>query len=312
MKVALGVQGLTRDEMNEAYRGLLDVLPPLDPAVEVGIANSMWARQGFPLEEAFVERARSFFDARAEELDFADPGARDVINGWVDDMTHGRIAEIVAEIQSSDVLFLINAVYFKGDWTTRFDPAKTRTEPFSLGDGDFVDVPMMSAGEMPLGHYFGDGVAVADLPYGGGAYSMTLVVPWEEDLSSVLADLTRARWDGWIGELRKDTLPVFVPRFEMEFEAKLKDPLSRMGMGIAFTGAADFSDLTPVGVHIDRVVHKTFLKVDEKGSEAAAATSVVFQDSLASIFRADRPFLVAMRERLSGTILFLGAVYDPT
>ena len=312
MKRALGVEHLSRDEMNQAYRGLLDLLPPLDPTVDLGIANSAWARSGIPFLPSFMDRVRDYFDAEVQELDFADPGAKDVINAWVFEKTGGRIEEIVAQIEPEHILFLINATYFEGSWRTQFDEADTRAGAFQLEGGPTVSVTMMSAEKLPGSFYFGGDVAVADLPYGAGAFSMTLVVPTQGSLSELMGTLTAERWARWMAGLRADTVPVRLPRFEMELDEQLNDPLSRMGMAVAFTDQADFADLTPLQALITKVRHKTFLSVDEKGTVAAAATSVeIGLTSVPLTLAADRPFIVAIRERLSGTLLFLGTVYDP-
>jgi serpin B len=312
MKRTLGVEHLSRDEMNQAYRGLLDLLPALDPEVELGVANSAWARSGTPFFTPFMDRVREYFDAHVQELDFEDPSAKDVINAWVWDHTGGRIEDIVQQIEPDHILFLINATYFDGSWRTRFEEDRTAQQAFHLEDGSTVSVPMMSAAGLPGFYYMGPDVAVADLPYGGSAYSMTVVVPRQGRLSDLMGSLTEDRWAGWMRSLGADSLPVRLPRFQMEYAVQLKDPLSRMGMAVAFTDQADLSDLTPLDALITKVRHKTFLSVDERGTVAAAATSVEIGLTSAPVaFSADRPFIVAIRERLSGTILFLGAVYDP-
>lgn len=312
MKDALGTTHLTREEMNDAYRGLLDLLPGLDERVEVGVANSAWARQGVPFRDAFVQRVGQSFDAEVRELDFTDPTASDVINGWVSDRTRGRIDEIVEEIRPEHILFLINASYFKGTWTTEFDPSDSRDGQFHLEDGTVATVPMMRHEELPGSYHFTGEVAVGELPYGNTAYVMTVVVPVGGTLTELLGSLTAERWQSWMTGLSEDEVPVRLPRFEMEFKASLVKPLSRMGMGVAFTDAADFGEMTDLPALLSDVKHKTFLMVDEEGTEAAAVTSgEVAVTSAPRGLYADRPFLVAIRERLSGTILFLGAVYDP-
>jgi serpin B len=319
MKTALGTSDFTRDEMNEAYRGLLDLLVSLDPKVDLGIANSAWAKEGFQIVPAFLDRVGTYFDAEARTVDFDDPGTKDVVNGWVREKTEGRIEEILGEIEKSDVLYLLNAIYFEGSWRSGFDPDETAPEPFDLEDGETVDVPLMSE-EMEGLFYSGDDVRVADLPYGGEAFSMTLVVPTTGTLTELLESLTAERWRQWMAGLEKKGYLVGLPRFDLDFDAKLDEPLKRMGMGVAYGPDADFWDLAanPADTAvIDRVKHRTFLQVDEEGTEAAAVTLVaigLWCDGCLgpATFTVDRPFLVAIRERLSGTLLFLGAVYDPS
>ena len=318
IRATLGLGHQSRQEFNEGYRDLLDLLRTLDSRVELNVANSAWARLGFPIRSTFLDDVSTYFDAEAAELDFADPGAKDVINDWVRDRTNGRIEDIVQTIQPSDILFLINAVYFLGDWRTQFDPGETRQGAFQLDEGaGSVEVPMMSEEDMPLRIHFDAerGVQVGELPYGADAFSMVIVLPGQGGLDGLVGSLTQDDWSRWMDGLRGDTMPVVMPKYELTYEIELSDILKALGMGIAFDpDRADFSPLTEVGgIYIDRVRHKTFLKVDEEGTEAAAATSVVIGvTSLPPTFLVDRPFLLAIRERLTGTILFLGAVYDPS
>lgn len=318
IKATLGLEHQSRQEFNEGYRDLLDLLRTLDPRVELNVANSAWARLGFPIRPTFLDDVSTYFGAQAAELDFDDPGAKDVINAWVSEQTNGRIDEIVQAIKHTDILFLINAVYFLGDWRTQFDPGETRQGAFQLDEGaGSVEVPMMSEEDMPLRIHYDAvrGVQVGELPYGADAFSMVIVVPSQGGLEGLVGSLTQDDWSRWMDGLRVDTMPVVMPKYELEYEIELSDVLKALGMEIAFDpDRADFSPLTEVGgIYIDRVKHKTFLKVDEEGTEAAAATSVaVGVTSLPPTFVVDRPFLLAIRERLTGTILFLGAVYDPS
>lgn len=315
MRRALGFEGLSQAEINESYRGLMRLLLGLDARVEMHIANATWARRGFPFEPAFFETVRQYFDARAQELDFDDPGAKDVINGWVREKTGGRIPSIVDRIGPLDILFLTNAVYFKGNWTSRFDRGRTRQAPFHLESGQTVQVPMMS-GTVRVGVGRSGGAVIGELPYGGEAFAMIVVpAPPGGRLADLIARLDDRTWDDWMAAIRyEDEAPVELPRFELEYAAWLNDALKAMGMEIAFVPElADFSRMTPApDAYISRVRHKTFLKVDEEGTEAAGATSVgVGITSAPAGLTVDRPFLLAIRERHSGAILFLGAIADP-
>lgn len=316
MHAMLGFGAMTRDEVNHAYRDILDLLLDLDPSVEIAIANSTWAREGFPFLPAFYETITTYFDAEAHVLDFSRPDAPDVINAWVDEQTNGRIDGIIDQIDGDAIMFLLNAVYFKGDWRTQFDPAKTRPAPFQLDGGTSVQVQMMTASDMPvrLGHV--DGVQVAELPYGGDAFTMVVALPPEgTPVTELVATLDRATWEGWMASLGElHPADVSVPRFEIEFEQTLNQTLQALGMEAAFDdGRADFSRLTDAsGVFVKAVKQKTFMRVDEVGTEAAAVTSVEMGvTSVGPNIRLDRPFLLAIRERHSGTILFTGVIGDP-
>jgi serpin B len=213
-------------------------------------------------------------------------------------------------------MFLINAIYFKGDWTVKFNPSDTHDQPFTLADGSTVTVPLMYRTDDELRHYEDADVIAVDVPYGNGLYSMTAVMPRHGSLDSLAASLRPDRWNHWISSMTTAEGRVYLPRFTTRYEAALKDVLSDLGMGLAFSDDADFSGIRSAGgLKISEVRHKTFVQVDEEGTEAAAATSVEVgttsvQDPF--IFRADRPFIFAIRERHSGTILFIGRIMNPT
>ncbi len=321
MRLTLGFDGLTQDEINTSYRSLIDLLRGLDPSVEFAIANSVWYRPDFALDSAFLDRTERYFDAAVRPLDFASPDAAPTINRWVSDATHARITEIVdSPIPPDAIAYLINAIYFKGSWTSQFPRDATRPGPFHRADGTSRDVPMMRTPEpIPVRHAWTGAAEVLDLPYGGGAYSMTIVLPAAGvALDSMVGTLTQAQWDGWIGALDSTALLVTMPKFQLEYEKSLVDALEVLGMKVAFCRnipafSPDFTAMYPPGgACISNVKHKTWVDVNEEGTEAAAVTSVeVGVTSAPPSITVDRPFLFAIRERLSGTILFIGAIADP-
>lgn len=314
MRGVLGFDGMTQDQINQGYHDLTELLVGLDPAVSVEIGNSTWTGRGFPLRPDFSQRVSDAFAAEAREVDFGDPGTLDAINGWVDDATHGHIESIFDELPGNVVMVLLNAIYFQGDWTTRFDRERTTRAEFTRSDGSTVTADLMSLEEtFPFGS--DDDVVLVELPYGGEAFAMTVVVPRHgRDVNEVVAGLTPEIWNGWLEGLTEAEVLVQLPRFELEWGARLNEPLEALGMTDAFSpGAADFSRLTPGGgVWLDLVKQKAFVKVDEEGTTAAAATGGTVVDSAPPSVRADRPFLFVLRERLTGTILFMGVVNDPT
>ena len=315
MRSALRLNTLTGEDANRSFRDLIDLLTTLDRRVEFAIGNSVWAREGYAFEPAFLDVARQFFDARVEALDFDAPEAAAAINAWVDEQTRGRIPEIVPDALPSDVvMYLINAIYFKGDWTQPFDIAQTTDRSFHLASGGSADVPTMAHGapiEVRSGR--GDGVTVLELPYARGAFSMVVVVPDEgSSIEAMIDDIGIATWGGWQDLLHDGEALIHLPRFSYSFEVTLNDALAALGMGVAFSGSADFTRLSPDGgLFIDEVKHKAFVEVDEEGTEAAAATSVSMAVSVPPIIEVNRPFLFVLRERFSGTVLFLGRVMDP-
>ncbi|UCG87709.1 MAG: serpin family protein [Gemmatimonadota bacterium] len=317
MQQTLELAGMSVQEVNEAYRDLIGLLRNLDPRVEFLLANSIWYRDTWTFEQEFIDINRQYFDAEVAALDFTSPAAAPTINGWVSNATHGRIAGIVPDPVPNDiVMYLINAIYFKGDWTYQFDKSRTRGAPFDLPDGSQTTVDMMShEADVEVGVNWSAGVHVGDLPYGGEAYSMTILLPpTATQIDSLVDQLTQENWSEWVGQIHTEEIHVSIPKFTLEYEIKLNDALTALGMGIAFSDTADFTRMyAPGEIFISEVKHKTFVDVNEEGTEAAAATSVgMAPTSMPLSFIVDRPFVFVIRERLSGTILFMGKVVDPT
>ena len=319
MRLALELGGLTPPEINQSYRSLIGLLRGLDPGVDFTLANSIWYRQEYTFEPAFLDTNRVYFDARIQGLDFAAPSAPGTIDGWVSEQTRGRIASIAPNPLPPDaIMFLINAVYFKGDWTERFERARTQDAPFRRRDGSTTTVRMMShAGEVQVGLAREGSVQVLDLPYAGGAFSMTIAMPDDPAaIDSLVANLTLDQWGGWIGALDSAEILVSMPRFTLTSDLTLNDVLASLGMQVAFCGpwVTDFSRMIrSVDACISNVKHKTFVDVNEEGTEAAAATSVeIGVTSAPQAVIVDRPFVFVIRERFSGTILFIGKVVDPS
>ncbi|MBI4408350.1 MAG: serpin family protein, partial [Gemmatimonadetes bacterium] len=247
MRATLGFGPLTQEEINTSYRDLIQLLLNLDRGVEMRIANSTWARKGFTFEPGFFTTVRDFFDAETRELDFDLPGAVDTINAWVKAKTRGRIDSIVEEIDPLDIMFLLNAVYFKGNWTTAFDPARTRHAPFHLDTGGTVEVGMMFGEEMPVSLGWVDRVQLAELPYGGRAFGLVVVLPPEGmRLADFVTGLDADTWAAWMGALQPvEEAMVALPKFRLSYDDALKAPLQALGMVDAFDPErADFSKLT--------------------------------------------------------------------
>lgn len=320
MRGGLGLSDMSREEIGASYRSMIGLLTELDPSVQMEIGNSVWLRTGFDPEAAYLEEVEADFDARVSTLDFADPTAADTINAWVSEATGGEIEGIVTPpISPLTVAFLINAIYFRGDWTIQFDPADTRPGPFRREDGTVVTAPLMhlSDGEFPFA--WTPEYTAVELPYGGEAFAMTLVLPPEGvSLADFVAELDADAWNLILVSLSPREPPVVLPKFRLEYDRQLNEVLKAMGMEPAFDpSVADFSrmhrDALDMQLHVSEVKQKAFVEVDEKGTTAAAVTSVEVGVTSAPIgFTADRPFLFAIRERLSGTLLFTGLVYDPT
>jgi serine protease inhibitor len=320
MARALEVQGMSLEELNRAYSQLKAALASADPKVQLEVANSLWGRQGVSFRQDFIQRNKQFFGAEVTALNFGDPGAPAKINSWVSDKTHGKITEIVDSISPDSILFLINAIYFKGQWSKQFDPAKTKEESFNTAGGAAKRLPMMTqSGKYQ--YLESPEFQAVSLPYGGGRVSMYVFLPAEgKTLNNLHRELTAANWEKWMGEFAENEGSISLPRFKLEYEITLNDALKALGMGPAFeAGQADFSGMVEGGtrVYISKVKHKTFAEVNEEGTEAAAVTSTEMRATSAmrprQPFRmvVDRPFFFAIRDNDTGAVLFMGSILNP-
>lgn len=318
MAGTLELNGTSIDEINESYRNLSETLTSFDSAVVFQIANSIWYRQGLRVEGDFLDMNRSFFNAEISPCNFGDPGTADAINTWVDMNTNGKIREIVEKPINPDLLMvLINAIYFNGDWTKKFDVENTRDDEFTLADGSKVPCKMMNQ-ENRFRYFENTNFQAIELPYGNRAFSMFIFLPKSGlGIDDLIRRIDSDSLKLWTGSLHSRKGAILMPRFKLEYNETLTDMLSSLGMGMAFSGAADFSGIsTQDQMFISYVKHKTYIEVDEEGTEAAAVTSVGMATSAGPtekfVMRVDRPFLFLIRESGSGTILFLGKIADPT
>jgi serine protease inhibitor len=313
MRATLGFGAASESEIDQGYKSLIALLRGLDPSVDFRIANSIWTRDGFPVTLSFLDAGRNWFDAQVASLDFASPSAVKSINDWVSTATAGKIPSILDEIRSEEVMFLINAIYFKGSWRAKFDPALTIDAPFHGVAGDQPARLMHREGS--IRYVQTPAFAAVDLPYGSSAYSMTVVLPNAgQSVDGVLSSLETGAWSAWTAQLREAELDLYLPRLKLSWERMMIPDLQALGMRAAFqSGGADFTRMSPLGdqLFISTVKQKTYVDVNEEGTEAAAVTNVGISLTSApvrTVFRVDRPFLFVIRERLSGTIVFLGAI----
>lgn len=319
MTDTLQLQDIGNDGINNSFSQLLQQLQTSDPKVVLTIANSLWANQDYQFRQDFLRRNENYFDAEVSTLDFLDPITLNTINQWVNTNTNGKIPSILEEIESNAVLFLINAIYFKGSWQTEFDPGNTQDGDFYLTDGSTRQVPMMNRqGMYPI--YYGDNVAAINLPYGEGRMGMYIFLPTQKsNLNDFVGALNAADWENWMTQFREQDISIRIPKFRIEYGTKeLNDALTSLGMGVAFDeDRADFSRMATLekptaNLYIDKVAHKTFIEVNEEGSEAAAATSVTIGvKSLPRMFIVNKPFFFAIRDNETQTVLFMGVVVDP-
>ena len=314
MRTALRLDGMAEAEINRGYRDLTALLIGLDARTEMRIANSIWGHATLPIEPSFAEAGRTFFDAEVRTLDFGSPEALTAINGWVSGKTNGRIPQLLDNLSPDEVLFLINAIYFKGRWRTAFDARDTRDGPFHGGDGRDRTAPLMWQ-KGPLRYDETEDYQAVDLLYGNGAFAMTVLLPVAgRTPAGVLAGLSPESWSALAGRFAEREVTLTFPRFRLEYGRRLNHDLTALGMGIAFGPRADFyriADVRPDRLYITRVDQKTFVEVNEEGTEAAAATAVGIAPISAPEpieMKVDRPFVFAIRERLSGAVLFLGVM----
>ncbi|MEX2435595.1 MAG: serpin family protein [Balneolaceae bacterium] len=323
---ALYLNAMDSGEINKAYQSLIKLLVSADPDVTLKIANSIWYDEWLPVKEEFREQLLEYYDAEISGLDFNDPASVDIINEWVNENTEGLIEKIVEDIPEEMVLYLINAIYFKGDWLQQFDPDDTQKADFNLESGEQVDVDMMSQ-EGRFATYFSNDVQMIELPYGDSLYTMTVMMPGDPDMAIddfVNEKVTASNLENWRSNLTVDSRNVTVnlPKFELGYEIEYSDILKSMGMEIAFddrnadfSGIADLNELNEPAQHglaINEVKHKTFIRVDEEGSEAAAVTSVgVGIVSMPPQMIVNRPFVFIIYERESGANLFMGKMKNP-
>ena len=315
MAKALELKGMKLEEVNSGYAGLMKDLKSSDPRVELLIANSLWARREVEFEPDFLKRNKEFYKARVTTLDFADPGSPGVINKWVSENTKGKIKKIVEQIDPQTVMFLINAIYFRGKWSCEFDKSRTKDDIFYLLDGTEKSVPMMSQSGR-YQYYRGKGFQAVSLPYGDGRMSMYIFLPDEgSSLSDFLAGLNRENWGKWLPLFHYMEGDIRLPRFKLEYEKSLNNALESLGMGIAFDpGKADFRGMSDSTLYIQSVLHKAVVEVNEEGTVAAAVTSVMM--GITSVperftFIVNRPFFFAIHDNQTNSLLFMGAVVKP-
>ncbi|MBT9172050.1 MAG: hypothetical protein DDT21_00426 [Syntrophomonadaceae bacterium] len=320
MAEVLGVQGVSVEDLNKTNQALLKALNSPAPGVRLDVANSLWAKQDAVFVAEFLETVKRYYSAEVAELDFIAPEAPAVINKWVQDKTNGKIDKIVERIDPDDVMYLINAIYFLGTWTTEFDRAETREQPFYPAGRAREQVPMMSkSGDF---RYFRDAnFEAVELPYGKDqSAGMYIFLPSRDsNLEEFQRNLNAANWTMWQSRFATKEGRISLPRFSIEYEKTLNEILSGMGMGIAFQPyAADFSKLLtpPPQAYIGEVKHKAVVDVDERGTEAAAVTSISVRvvslrpDETFNMV-VDRPFFFAIVDKQTDTLLFMGSVTHP-
>ena len=318
MAKTLRLAGMDVADVNTANAALQASLVSADPQCQINIANSLWLhRDRAQVRPAFVTINTTYYGSEIGDL--AD--APDAINAWASRHTMGKITSIVAnDDYKSMAAVVVNAVYFKGKWTMPFDPVHTSPAPFTRLDGSPVTAPMMNQSGT-IGYYKGAGFQAARLRYGSGRLSLIVALPNKgADWKTFLAGLSPHAVDRWAAGFKKVSVAIGLPRFQSEYAIDLKAPLSALGMALAFDpGRADLTGIAPPdagNIYLEYVKHKTFLKVDEEGTEAAAVTAASEMAAAIQItdfqMTLDHPFFCAIRDDTTGELLFMGCIVDPT
>ncbi|MCG2460167.1 serpin family protein [Flavobacteriaceae bacterium F89] len=305
----------TLEETNAVNQNIIDNLTYSGSGSTFKIANSIWVENTFPVKDSFTALNEKFYNAKVANMDFGDPQTLNTINNWASDNTNGKIPTILNNIDSNSILFAINALYFNSEWKYRFDADRTKDLPFHGDDGLPKSVAMMTM-EQNLSYYFNDTFSSVVLPYKNDKYAMTLLLPHvDKSITDVVNIIDGDQWSQLQANFTSGNLTVTIPKFTFSYKKKLNDILKDLGLGIAFNpDLADFSELSDVPTYISLVLQKTYIDVNEKGTEAAAVTAVGMGVTSAGpgkplVF--DRPFLFAITEKETGSICFIGKVGMP-
>ena len=318
MERVLGTSGLSADSLNKAHKNLSQAITRGQTNVILDLANSIWCRKDAQLKPEFLDRNEKFFEARVEALDFTDLRSVRLMNDWADQNTHGRINSIVeGPIPAITEVILANAIYFKGNWLEKFDAKQTKERPFYLPTGHPKPFPMMKRSD-DFPYQQGSGFQAAGLPYVGGRLVMYVLLPdTNSGIATLLHGLDAGAWQETILPRFRDTPgTVVLPRFCLDYDAELKPSLHALDMRLAF-GDADFSAMAFAPLFLSTVKHKSFVEVNEEGTEAAASTMAgmllcnVRERTRPFRMIVDRPFVFVIQDNLTMSILFMGIVVEP-
>lgn len=321
MLSALQLKGLSAEEVNAANQALQTVLANPDPKVQLSVSNSIWYRQGLTLKAGLAETAKTHYGAAIKALDFDKADSPKQINQWVQKQTNKKIDGVIdGEIPQDAVMYLINAIYFNGTWKKPFDPKQTREASFTRADGTSKQHPLMHMNDR-MRYYADDRFQAVALPYGEGRISLYVLLPAKETgLDGLIGHLTPERWADLMTRMPAREGILELPKVKLEYKTELNAAMKALGMAQALTPSqADFSGLFEghgKDLYISKILHKSFLDLNERGTEAAAVTSVEVRLTSAPAdgpFRmtVDLPFLMAIRDDQTGALLFVGAITDP-
>lgn len=319
MQQTLSLAGISTDVLNQTNHALISAIPRADADVKISIANAIWYKNtgSQPLAK-FIKTNAQYYQAKISGSDFS-PNTVTEINHWVAQSTQEKIKSIIERINSDDVMYLINAVYFKGAWKTPFNEKNTQQRPFTTSSGSTVQVPFMQQNGK-LNYMENDTLQMVELPYGNGNFSMFILLPRKGvAMAPFIAQLNETTLGDYVGKMDSVKINLWMPKWQYSYQIDdLKPALSELGMGIAFSPDANFSGMYPsqTPMHISKVIHKSYIEVNEQGTEAAAATSIGISVTSMPVnpppvMDINRPFIYLITEKSSGAVLFLGSLSNP-
>ena len=315
MLAALRMNGLTPEIINSSYKNLSASLLNVDKRVLISVANSVWTEKNFVVKKPFTDILTQSYDAESKSFDIKDPQAPGMVNNWIESKTNGLIKNMLDGLDPNTVMLLINAIYFKGKWNSQFDKENTVKESFYKPGGVTSQVPMMKQ-TSDYKIFNGEGFTIAELPYGQGNFVMDVILPTGNNrIKDIIPLINDNSLNGWLDHLGERKTELTFPKFKYGYKKELASILSDMGMGIAFSSAANFSNIADIALQISFVLHQAFIETNEEGTEAAAATIVGIVTTAEPIgpfvLKIDHSFLYIIRETTTNSILFMGRVANP-
>lgn len=320
---ATGAEGETQEQMyNTIGKNICDeaenIISRFNEEIkdcELNLANSIWINNRLKVKDEFINSNKSIYDAEIRNIPF-DKSAIGKINGWCKENTKGKIDEIIDRVDANNMMYLINALYFKAPWWNPFRPENTRKQPFTTADGNVVEAEMMKQ-SFKTSYYIDDTVQIATMPFQGG-FEMIFILPrYEKDINDAIRHLS-SHYKNCTDKMEIYKVDFSVPKFKTEFSMNIRDILYGMGMQRAFSNEAQFGKISDEPLYIDEVIHKTFISIDESGAEAAAVTAVSMRagafmprEEKRATMILDRPFIYAIKDRKTGSIFFVGTVCNP-
>jgi serine protease inhibitor len=315
MLKALELQGLDDNTINESFRNIIAHFNSLK-GIETKIGDSIWIRKNADVKKKLISVGKNYYEAEINEVDFTKKNSVDAVNKWVSDRTAGKINKIMDSFEDDTYMTLINTVYFKGKWNNPFTERSTSKQKFTSSDGSTKDVDMMKE-TMGIDYMKNANFQAVRIPYEDQNFGMYVFLPSKgSSVDKLMNEMTMENWNKWINEFKKTQVHVSLPKFKIEFEEELNSMLKGFGMKDAFDGTANFSNITDkTDLYIDVVKQKSYIDVNEAGTEAASATAVVMKAVSAPLdptqFTADRPFLYTIADKKTGLIIFMGKVEKP-